>query len=207
MMDDIIRADPRGGTMPRRSTAREDMLRSAIALFKQRGVEATSVADVLEHAGAPRGSVYHHFPQGRPQLVEEATRAAGTFMGSMISAGLTTLGPLRTVEAIISGFRGELLATDFASGCPVASVAIEGPQSPAALAAAGESFTSWEDTIAASLWQHGIDQERAHGLATMALSAIEGALLLCKAQRSTRALDLVEKEMVLLFNGVVDSSR
>ncbi|MDV8022750.1 TetR/AcrR family transcriptional regulator [Rhodococcus sp. IEGM 1330] len=192
--------------MPRRSTARNDMLHSAIALFRQRGVEATSVADVLEHAGAPRGSVYHHFPQGRPQLVEEATRSAGAFMGSMISAGLTTLGPIRTVEAIISGFRDQLLATDFASGCPVASVAIEGPQSPAALAAAGESFTSWEDTIAASLWQHGIAQDRARGLATMALSAVEGALLMCKAQRSTRALDRVEKELMFLLDAVIDSS-
>ena len=193
--------------MPRRSTAREDMLRSAIELFRQRGVEATSVADVLEHAGAPRGSVYHHFPKGRPQLVEEATRSAGTFMGSMISASLTALGPTRTLEAIISGFRDQLLASDFASGCPVASVAIEGPQSPAALVAAGESFTTWEETIAATKWQHGIDQDRAHGQATMALSALEGALLLCKAQRSTRALDRVEKEMALLFDGVVDSSR
>jgi AcrR family transcriptional regulator len=175
------------------------MLRSAVDLFRERGVEATSLADVLDHAGAPRGSVYHHFPHGRPQLVEEATKSAGAFMGSMISAGLASLGPARTLEAIIAGFRDQLVATDFAAGCPVAAVAIEGPQSPAALAAAGETFTSWEDTIAASLWQGGLPYDRARGLATMSLSAIEGALLLCKAQRSTRALDRVEEELALLL--------
>ncbi|MGU3432664.1 TetR/AcrR family transcriptional regulator [Actinomycetes bacterium M1A6_2h] len=193
--------------MPRRSTAREDMLRSAVSLFRRNGVEATSVADVLDHAGAPRGSVYHHFPRGRPQLVEEATRSAGAFMGSMISAGLASLGPAGTLEAIIAGFRTQLVASDFAEGCPVASVAIEGPQSPTALVAAGESFTSWEDIIAASLWQNGIGHDRAQGLATMSLSAIEGALLLCKAQRSTRALDRVEKEVALLLAGAVESAR
>ncbi|WP_256980597.1 hypothetical protein [Rhodococcus sp. 14-2496-1d] len=117
----------------------------------------------------------------------------------MISAGLASMGPARTVEAIIAWFRDQLVASDYAAGCPVAPVAIEGPQSPAALSAAGESFTSWEDTIAASLWQNGVGQDRAHGLATMAISAIEGALLLAKAQRSTRALDRVEEELAFLL--------
>ena len=63
--------------MAKRSSARDDMLRSAAHLFRRRGVEATSLADVIDHAGAPRGSIYHHFPRGKPQLVEEATRTAG----------------------------------------------------------------------------------------------------------------------------------
>lgn len=179
-----------------RSTARDDMLRSAAMLFRERGVEATSLADVIEHAGAPRGSIYHHFPRGKPQLVEEATRTAGALMGSMISAGLANDGPVDTLRAIIGGFREQLESTGYTAGCPVAPAALEGVNSPAALAAAGESFTSWEDTIAASLWQRGLSQDRSRGLATMAIAVIEGALIIAKSQRSTVALDRVEGELL-----------
>lgn len=187
-----------------RSTARDDMLRSAAMLFREKGVEATSLADVIEHAGAPRGSIYHHFPRGKPQLVEEATRTAGALMGAMISAGLANDGPAPTLKAIIDGFREQLERTDYAAGCPVAPAALEGMNSPAALAAAGESFTSWEDTIAASLWQRGLTQERSRGLATMAISAFEGALILAKAQRSTTALDRVEVELLAWLGSALD---
>lgn len=186
-----------------RSTARDDMLRSAAMLFRERGVEATSLADVIEHAHAPRGSIYHHFPGGKPQLVEEATRTAGALMGSMISTGLAADGPTRTLRELIGSFRDQLVDTDFSAGCPVAPAALEGSASPAALAAAGESFTSWEDTIAAALWQRGLPQDRARSLATMAISAFEGALMIAKAQRSTRALDRVEEELTRLIDSAL----
>nr|WP_255182839.1 TetR/AcrR family transcriptional regulator [Rhodococcus sp. 15-649-1-2] len=189
-----------------RSTAREDMLRSAALLFRERGVEATSLADVIEHAGAPRGSIYHHFPRGKPQLVEEATRTAGALMGSMISRGLAAEGPAATLRAIIGGFRQQLEATEYTAGCPVAPAALEGMNSPAALVAAGESFTSWEDTIAASLWQRGLSQERSRGLATMAIASFEGALIIAKAQRSTAALDRVEVELLAWLEAALDAS-
>ncbi|MDZ7929781.1 MAG: helix-turn-helix domain-containing protein [Rhodococcus sp. (in: high G+C Gram-positive bacteria)] len=192
--------------MANRSSARDDMLRSAADLFRRRGVDATSLADVIDHAGAPRGSIYHHFPRGKPQLVEEATRTVGAAMGAMISAGLTAAGPAATVRAFIEGFRGELLATDFVAGCPVAPAALEGLTAPGAVTAAGESFSSWEDTIAASLWQRGVARERSHALATFAIAAIEGALIMSKAQRSTTALDRTEGELSALLEAVLEAS-
>lgn len=186
-----------------RSTAREDMLRSAAMLFRERGIEATSLAEVIEHSGAPRGSIYHHFPRGKPQLVEEATRTAGALMGAMISAGLVKEGPAETLRAIIDGFRVQLEATDYTAGCPVAPAAFEAVSTPAALAAAGESFSSWVETIAAALWQRGLARERSYALATLAVSAIEGALIVAKAQRSTVSLDRIESELLALVNSAL----
>ena len=54
--------------------ARQRMIVSAALLIREHGVEATSFSAVLAHSGAPRGSIYHHFPGGKAQLVEEATR-------------------------------------------------------------------------------------------------------------------------------------
>src|ERR1700721_410215 len=62
------------------------MIESAAVLFSERGLQGTSLTDVLTHSGAPRGSVYHHFSGGKPELVEEATRWAGevTIAGWMV---------------------------------------------------------------------------------------------------------------------------
>ena len=41
---------------------RERMIQSALVLMGEHGVEATSFSQVIERSGAPRGSIYHHFP-------------------------------------------------------------------------------------------------------------------------------------------------
>ena len=56
---------------------RQRMVLSALYLIAERGVQGTSIADVLERSGAPRGSVYHHFPEGKNQMIDSALDAAG----------------------------------------------------------------------------------------------------------------------------------
>ena len=48
---------------------------SAVALMREYGAAPPAFDRVLTHSGAPRGSVYHHFPGGRVQLIEEAVAA------------------------------------------------------------------------------------------------------------------------------------
>ncbi len=54
MMSVIVKAD-----------SRQNMIQSAALLMRERGVDATSFSEVLAHSGAPRGSIYHHFPAAR----------------------------------------------------------------------------------------------------------------------------------------------
>ncbi|MFD4183147.1 TetR/AcrR family transcriptional regulator [Rhodococcus sp. NPDC058514] len=188
-------------------TARDRMLTSAITLFRERGIDATSFADVIERADAPRGSIYHHFPGGKTQLAEEATRTAGTLMGTLIASSLEQGEPSEMLALIIGGFRQRLLDSDFRSGCPVVAGALEGGDFPAAREVAGETFTSWEGTIAAALEQRGVPAARAESLATTAITAIEGALLVAKAQHSVQALDRVAAELGGLIDSVVDGAQ
>lgn len=76
------------------SDARTRMLESGVKLFRERGVHGTSFADVLEDSGAPRGSVYHHFPGGKAQFAEQVTVAAGEAMAAGLDALLDEHGPL-----------------------------------------------------------------------------------------------------------------
>ena len=56
---------------------RARMVASAAELLARKGLQATSFCEVLEHSGAPRGSVYHHFPEGKDELVGSALELAG----------------------------------------------------------------------------------------------------------------------------------
>lgn len=177
--------------MAQRGETRARMVTGAAVLFRERGVAGTALTDVVEQANAPRGSIYHHFPGGKAQLAAEATNEAGRFIGRMLSTVLA--GDLKdAVTAFIDFFRLQLPDSDFTAGCPVAAGALEFGEAPEARDRAGETFTAWESTLATALWQHGIPVEEAEEMATATVCAIEGALILARAQRSTRPLDRVE---------------
>jgi TetR/AcrR family transcriptional repressor of lmrAB and yxaGH operons len=182
-----------------RSGARDRMVTSAIQLFRERGVAGTALSDVIAHSEAPRGSIYHYFPGGKPQLAAEATALAGRLLDDLIVKWMSRHGPTGTIHRIVEMFRKQLRDTDFASGCPVAAGALEGGEAPGAGDAAGTAFATWETTLATALREHGIPDSRADTIATMAVCSIEGAIIVAKAQHSTRALDRVEDELRVLL--------
>jgi TetR/AcrR family transcriptional repressor of lmrAB and yxaGH operons len=188
--------------MAQRSGPRDRMVASAIQLFRERGVAGTALSDVIEHSQAPRGSIYHHFPDGKAQLAAEATALAGRLMQKMIIKSMAARGPVESITALVEVSRQQLLTTDFASGCPVAAGALEGSGPPSARDAAGSAFASWELAIAKGLTEHGRPADRAEGLASLVVCAVEGAIIVAKAQRSTRALDRVEQELRTLVSHV-----
>ena len=63
--------------MAKVSSAREDMLAAAVELFRARGYDGVGVAELLEKSGAPRGSLYFHFPGGKEQIGAEAVTRVG----------------------------------------------------------------------------------------------------------------------------------
>ena len=56
---------------------RERMIEGAVRLLALHGLQATSFNEVLELTGAPRGSIYHHFPGGKDELISAAVDRAG----------------------------------------------------------------------------------------------------------------------------------
>jgi TetR/AcrR family transcriptional repressor of lmrAB and yxaGH operons len=179
------------------------MIESAALLMRERGVEATSFSEVLSHSGAPRGSIYHHFPAGKAQLIEEATRYAGDFIAAGLAAALADDDPVRAVGVFASTWRQVLRGSDFAAGCPVVAATLEGERASQARDAAGLAFSRWEDLLATAIEEHGPSRERARSLATLTIAAIEGAIVLARAQRSSAPLERVTDELERLVAGVV----
>src|SRR5215469_15502315 len=129
------------------------MIRSAIALFAERGVQGTSLADVIAHAGAPRGSIYHHFPDGKDELVRAV-------LERMAAVGPRTLAPLEgrdaagVIDGFLDGWQRILEASDYGSGCSVLGVTVTAEDDDLR-AAAGDVFGSWATELGRLLHEGG----------------------------------------------------
>jgi AcrR family transcriptional regulator len=183
------------------------MIASAALLIRERGVEATSFSEVLADSEAPRGSIYHHFPGGKAQLVEEATRYGGEFIAAGLAAALAEEDPPAAVRRFCQSWRETLTGSDFAAGCPVVSATLEGERTPAAREAAGAAFERWEELLMEAFERHGIDPARAASLATLAITAIEGAIVVARAQRSSAPLERVTGELERLIAAALAEAR
>jgi AcrR family transcriptional regulator len=172
------------------------MLDSAITLFASRGVAATSLRDVVAHSGAPRGSIYHHFPGAKAELAEDATRRAGDLMARLVTKVVDSADPVAAVEAMVDHWSGVLLGSDFDTGCPVAAAALSPEDTPAARSAAGVAFSTWEQALADALVRRDVPADTAADRAALIVSAIEGALLVSRARRTDAPLRAVGRELV-----------
>ena len=171
------------------------MIRSAALLMREVGVEATSFSEVLAHSGAPRGSIYHHFPEGKEQLIEEATRYGGDFIAAGVAAALEKEDPVTALDDFARYWRAVLRDSDFAAGCPVVAATLEGDRNPAAREAAGQAFNRWRLLLAQSLRRRGIERDRSRSLAMLVVASIEGAVIVSRAQCSSAPIDHVAKEL------------
>jgi TetR/AcrR family transcriptional regulator, lmrAB and yxaGH operons repressor len=189
-----------------RTDARHRMIQSAALLFRRHGIEGTSFSDVLQHSGAPRGSIYHHFPGGKAELAQEATRYAGDFIAAGLAAALAEDDPVPAMRRFTSFWLALLREGDFGAGCPVVAAAVEGDRTPGARAAAGVAFARWEELLAGALEQRGLSRDRARSVASLAIAAIEGGIVLARAQRSTEPLEHVATEIERLVGELVAES-
>ena len=178
---------------------RQRMIETAALLMRERGVEATSFSEVLARSGAPRGSIYHHFPAGKAQLIEEATRYAGDFTAAGLVAALGDDDPVAALSAFCAFWTKILRRSDFSAGCPVVAAALEGEHNPGAREAAATAFLRWESLLTDALSTHTESSERARSLATLIIASVEGAVVLSRATRSTGPLERVAREMETLL--------
>jgi TetR/AcrR family transcriptional regulator, lmrAB and yxaGH operons repressor len=179
--------------------SRAKMVRSAAALIGTRGVSATSFSDVLADSGAPRGSIYHHFPDGKEQLAEDAI----TWMSDQVLAfqracpATTSAGVL---ECFIGMWRRVVISSGAKTGCVVAGVAVD-TDDPAGvlMAMVRATFRAWVALLTEQLEAVGVPAQRAASIAVATLAGMEGALILCRAEGGVGPLDAVAAELLRLL--------
>ncbi|MFI7688567.1 TetR/AcrR family transcriptional regulator [Nonomuraea sp. NPDC049655] len=182
---------------------RARIIAAARALVEAQGSHGTGLNEVLAVAGAPRGSLYHHFPGGKDQLVGEALAAAGREVDAMIDDLAGTLPAARDlVPAVLDALADRMVAAGYAKGCPVATVALEVASSNEQLrrVCAG-IYEGWQRRLADALRteKHDAGDDTADELAATVLAMIEGALVLARASRSRLPVERVRRQVVRLL--------
>ncbi len=177
---------------------RDRMLTSTISLLRERGSNGVTVDAVLAHSGAPRGSVYHHFPGGREELLLASVERAGEIVSGVLEQSLSAGDTASAIDRFVSMWKKWLRDSDFRAGCPVLATAIDTSEAPLQ-DAVRKIFQRWHDDLLRQLVAEGCPRAKARRLATMIVASIEGALVLARTQRDVRPLNDVTAELHLLL--------
>jgi TetR/AcrR family transcriptional repressor of lmrAB and yxaGH operons len=175
------------------AVTQQRMVESMLELVETHGYSGTGLNSVLAHSGAPKGSLYFHFPEGKEQLGERAIALAGERFASLIvevlrdasSEGSTG----QVVESVVAALSELMEQNDFAAGCPVSVVALEmGAESDRLRRACEQAYESWIAPVSAFLEGRGHEASTARATASSVISLVEGALIVSRARRDVQPL-------------------
>jgi AcrR family transcriptional regulator len=178
-----------------RTDSKAAMVRSAASLIRTRGVSATSFSDVVADSGAPRGSIYYHFPNGKDELAEDAIRwTSERVLAHQRTCRATT--PAGVLDCFIDMWRQVVVASGGAAGCVVAGVTIDTVAADKAMIeVVRATFRSWVGLLAEQLAAAGLPARRASRVALSTVAGMEGALILCRAEGNSGPLETVAAEL------------
>jgi TetR/AcrR family transcriptional repressor of lmrAB and yxaGH operons len=188
------------------------MLQSTAKLLQHRGYHGTSLSDILEASGAPRGSLYFHFPGGKDQIVLEATRASIDETTEWLRETLAeTPSPATAVRQYLEAATGLLVESEYTFGCPVAPLILDANAGLPALADLCRSaFETWTTLLEIAFTGAGMNPERAGSLALLVSATVEGGLLISRSYKLTGPLmdlaavleSVISAELALQSNDV-----
>ena len=188
--------------MPAVPKHRQPIINTAVTLFRRQGYSRTGLNEIVDVSGAPKGSLYHYFPLGKSSIAVAAVKEAG----SRVAATLTKLVEecrstgevLRQHAALLSGW---MRASGFRDGCPITTVLLELAPGDRDVTEAGRSaYRTRVSILADKLVADGFPRPRADALAVLCTSALQGALIQARVERSGRPLEITAAELARLLD-------
>ena len=179
------------------TTTRERFIASTLELFRRQGYHGTSLSQVTNAAGAPTGSLYHHFRGGKDELTAAVLESAGAVYGALLEAIWDAEpDPAAAVLAFFDGAAAVLEESDFIDPCPIGTVAREVASTNDELRrAALGPFEAWMDAVRVRLLDAGLDEVAAEEFAAGLVAAIEGGFVLSRTARDAELLRATGRRM------------
>jgi TetR/AcrR family transcriptional repressor of lmrAB and yxaGH operons len=195
--------------MKKGEQTRAKLVETTGRLLQTQGYFGTGVAEILRSSGSPRGSFYFHFPGGKEELACEALRASGAAWREKIEAAAAGASdPAEAIVAVCNVLADTLVESSYREGCPLATVALEAAATTDAVhEVCSEHFAGWEQLLEERLAAAGVPEAVRPMIATLVLSSIEGAQLLCRAHRSPEPLHRVAAALSTLVRTFVPGDR
>src|SRR5688500_4555896 len=132
------------------SPSRDRMIEAAIVLMRRSGYSGVGINEVLAESGAPKGSMYHYFPEGKRQVAIEALAAYAprvvAFIDDRLARGAT---PAEKMRLLFLGFEERLKEGGYRLSCPAGCVSLDLDDDLAGVReAVKRSFAAYVDVIA-----------------------------------------------------------
>jgi TetR/AcrR family transcriptional regulator, lmrAB and yxaGH operons repressor len=169
------------------------MLHTATELFRAKGFHGVGLTELLTVSGAPKGSFYHHFPDGKEQLGVATLDFAGKAFGALIEQCFSSATSEReAIDRLMALIADHFEQSGYRAGCPVASIAIDAvPTSEQLTKAVQDVMEGWKAIVAKYAEGRGHSAKAADDFAERFAIALEGAWLLARIKQSKAPLMLV----------------
>lgn len=187
--------------MAKRAQHQGALVKAAADLFRKQGYAATGTKAILERSGAPRGSLYYYFPEGKEAIGAAAVEAAGKMLSNTIKEiAAKTTSTAEFVETYAEMLGSWMEKSDFRDGNPITTITLETvPQSELITAEVRKSQEIWCGLISDMLEQDGWPKERQQSTAYLILAALDGALVTARVQESKTPILSAANEIALML--------
>ncbi|WP_036518168.1 TetR/AcrR family transcriptional regulator [Nocardia sp. 348MFTsu5.1] len=183
---------------------RESILTAAIELMRAHGYAALSMKQIVAASGAPIGSIYHHFPEGKAQIAREALVNAGVAYAAvipMVMADQLDLGA--GIRFAFAQAAEDMESTGYANMCPVSTVAGEVANADESLRAAAASiFGDWITLGRMYFHSRGLTEDLAEEVVIAIICSLEGAFVMSRTLRSKAPLLAAGRALSGSYNGI-----
>ncbi len=175
--------------------SKQHILETAARLFEKQGYHATGLNEIIRESGAPKGSLYYYFPDGKEQIGAETALWSAEQMAARIRQGISLVeDPAEAVFALTLGIADAVEKSGFAAGGPLMMLAAESAVNNERLNAACSQ---------AYALMHSAFSEKFNGksdLAWFVLSTLEGAILLSRMQHNSTPLRQAAARLKILVD-------
>lgn len=187
------------------SKTRDQIIAKTCELLELQGYHATGLNQIIKESGTPKGSLYYHFPGGKEDLASQAIGRIGDIVLERIRANLAQVeNPADAVEAFLKNIAYNIEKSGYRAGGPITSVAMEAVSTSDTLREECQRiYGEWQEAFACKLVDGGIDETRAHCVATLIIASIEGSVILCRTNQSKAPLESTAVELGHLIRGLL----
>lgn len=195
--------------MPAIPKHRQPIIDAAVTLFRRRGYSATGLNDIVDESGAPKGSLYHYFPAGKSSIAVAAVQEAGRRVAKTVadlSRETSSTGELIKGHARL--LAGWMRKSGFRDGCPITTTLLElAPQDRVVSEAGRQAYASRLAILREKLVADGFPADRAERLAGLCVSAIQGALVQARVERSGAPIEKAADELAKMLHELARQGR
>ena len=167
---------------------KDRLILSAATLFRTRGYHGVGLADLLAEAKAPKGSLYHHFPNGKSDLAMAAATWASDEMLRLIAASFDGAATFRDGATTLCYKLAKLFDITGWDTCPIAATLFEGPDNTEFRAHANHIYEGWITEVHDHATRLGLDEAEAQAKSEHLFMLIQGGWTLARARKDSNVI-------------------